>query len=297
MLPALAPIAAGPTTVKAPAAASSRAPRAPRRPVIRVLGHLLLLVVVTLLAAIGGWAGLSAWSTPLPAVAGEVPDVALPEPVTVDLPPFPRPAPRAVEASVELRSGAVRPTGTVSVAVTGTRSHGGPDRIALLDGATGVVLAEQPIPDHLPATLELEGVPIGTHRAVAYRAGESPRWRYTVRVPVELAAAPGEPRATLALDVTTERGIVVLELLEVPAERSWVPVTGILTRVGDPDWTASPGPGTRASFEPGSADLVLEFGELGIGRYELRVVGFEPLEPIVFDVPGDDTVFATGRTG
>ena len=193
------------------------------------------------------------------------------------LPDFAARDPRVVEATVDLSSGARPETGVVVIGLNGRRDDAGPDRVAILDGRTGAPLAAAAIPAELPARVTLEPLPVGEHHAVLFRSGQSPRFGYTQRQAFVLrgGTAPDQPRAELALDVSTSSATVRLEATSVPADRPWTMIAARLVRAEDRRWCPQPAEGFAPSFAPGSTVVELRFDGLGAGRYELLVDGFE----------------------
>lgn len=215
----------------------------------------------------------------------------MPAPVEVAALRFPSAPPRAVPASVQLGSGARRRTGEVHVAVRGGAQD---EVVTILDGATSGVLAQADVPASGEVTFP--AIPTGRHVAYVHARSIPPRRGYRARGALELPDNVSPTQASITLDATAQDTVLLVERTDLPTEPAWHAATAVLHRVDDPGFCALPIEGAARSFEPGSADVVFEFEALGPGRYRVAFDGFEPAEPVEFEIPGADLQFASGET-
>lgn len=216
----------------------------------------------------------------------------MPEPVEVASIRFPTAPARTVQASVPLGSGARPLTGEVHVEVRGAAT--GSEVVTILDGATAGVLARAPVGPGGEVTFP--DVPVGDHLAFVHPRGAPPRQGYLARSGIELPATLSPRQTSVVLDATAQDTVVLCERTDLPSNPAWHAATAVVHRIDDPGFCALPLGGASRSFEPGSADVVFEFEALGPGRYRIAFDGFEPTQPVEFDVPGAELVFVTGET-
>ncbi|MCC6786015.1 MAG: hypothetical protein IT457_24430 [Planctomycetes bacterium] len=261
---------------------------------IRAVSFAFLCAVLTVLAAIGAWAGLQAWPRAAARVATPTQEAEL----RAALPAPPRgPLPRvlaAAEASFEVRA---RPaSAALRLELLGDPGADGDGAlvVTLLDARSGARIASRPLGSARGA-LEFEAVPNVAIVAALHAATDSPRHGWLSRAAIPAAEGTG-PRAA-QLDVTRTRVRVRLQSNAVDADERWSCVVLGLTRVDVPDWGGGSSTTIATGFARGQSELELELGPLGPGRYALSFGGFtpEPATPGEFAVPATSQLEIRGR--
>jgi hypothetical protein len=247
----------------------------------RLLGALLAASLV-----VAGYAAfLSVRDEPVPTVAR--PALAPVEDTRPPLPPLP-PAPtvrRAADASV---AGQARPVGEVRVKLTGDAPDG--VGVALVAEDSRAVVGFELAAAAQDGSLTFAGVPAGDYWVALTAAAADASHRYLTRTRVGVVQTTAGVGGEATLDLT----LVALEVSLLSADGMHplphVPVE--LERAGEPAWCMRrperppPQPGLDLTDREGNVTL----GPIGMGRYRLRIAGYEPVPAdaakLDVDVPG-----------
>lgn len=249
---------------------------------IRILSYIAVLLAVTLLAAVAGYALLSAWTWPPGPTAEGIVDPPAPENLELTFGGFPtwpeaRGA-RAVEAQAGRGGSAGLPersgerSVTVKIAdlaadvaaldVAVLAADGQPlERLSLAPEATGPI-----------AELEFSGLPAGPLSVVLLAPDAPARTRWLTAT----ALADGETAAKLHATlrhVPLEIGFAPSLPGSADAAR-WRAVTPRLSRPDAPDWLAPRGAAPTQMVDRASGSANWSLGPLGVGRYRLDFDGF-----------------------